>query len=1143
MSDILTTYSFLPWMRQGIANQITAADLDANVKLRADINIELLLTGKGGEGGLLESPLNRSVMLYGPGDVIGLEGQAIIRAEPRNWITNYEPNYLPYIDFYDEDLPWRHTPAAPDGHRLRPWMMLVVLKEDEFEEGKNLINRPLPFIKVGDVGVFPPAEELWAWAHVHVNRSLSEAIVAPNLEAALNTFRQTLASNPDLAYSRIVSPRKLEPQMQYHAFLMPVFESGRLAGLGHNPDAILAQDENAFFATQSAWDGDGGKPDAGLYPIYHRWFFRTGTKGDFEYLVRLLTPKPANSKVGRRDVDVQHPGTNIPGILDSESPQVPTLHGVLRLGGALRVPEINFTPQEQADANTYENWDTPYPRAFQSQLAAFINLASDYQAQAPAEAHLNPVLPQKIQDDRALDTDPDPLITAPLYGRWHALTERLLKEQDGSDVEQNGNWIHELNLDPRHRLAAGFGTKIIQKNQETYMEAAWEQVGEVLAANRKIRLTQLAHMVSHIWYARHLAPTANRSQFQGQFLYLTSPIQRRVLSEGMTVAHQVKQSLVPPVAFDPRMRTIMKPRGRFARLLPFTPSRRPDALITRINEGEVTPAPPKAPPEQVATPDQVADNSRPKRVPPFLFTWLIKRPWIRFLSLGLGLLILIGVVILAAITGLNVSTITLGRGSLIGLLLLIAFWLITFGHRWLMGITRQVKAVEAVSEDHLRPETVDEMPRSPNFELSLPGMTVNIHHGARDSVTAQRYKAGLKDAFRLIAASAEAAAVPPRRPLALGTLAADIFATLDPGLTFPKRLFGTVFLPQRIYDLIGTFEIFKEAMAYPEIDTPMYKPLVDLSKEMFLPNLNLIENNSITLLETNQAFIEAYMVGLNHEFARELLWREYPTDQRGSYFRQFWDVSSFLNRDNQDDDALRERLKDIPELHLWSRFSKLGDHDHREIGGDKEEEVVLVIRGELLKKYPNAVIYAHRADWVLEAGGDIDLDRERQLVPLTPSEADNPPTTKVKTPIYEAKVDPDIYFFGFDLNAEEANGAKGREPDAKDRPGWFFVIKERPGEPRFGLDLDVSPVKHTWNDLAWEDVLGGAPDGAFIQPLSPPSVNFQDPTGTTEDEKRTQHLDDVQVQWNGSVSSSEMAYILYQVPVMVAIHASEMLPR
>ena len=101
-------------------------------------------------------------------------------------------------------------------------------------------------------------------------------------------------------------------------------------------------------------------------------------------------------------------------------------------------------------------------------------------------------------------------------------------------------------------------------------------------------------------------------------------------------------------------------------------------------------------------------------------------------------------------------------------------------------------------------------------------------------------------------------------------------------------------------------ETFVEAMAYPVFDLPMYAPLRDLSAELLIPNVNLIENNSITLLETNQKFIEAYMVGLNHEFARELLWREYPTDQRGSYFRQFWDVSSFLAGAAADDaDAAR----------------------------------------------------------------------------------------------------------------------------------------------------------------------------------------------------------------------------------------------
>ena len=46
---------------------------------------------------------------------------------------------------------------------------------------------------------------------------------------------------------------------------------------------------------------------------------------------------------------------------------------------------------------------------------------------------------------------------------------------------------------------------------------------------------------------------------------------------------------------------------------------------------------------------------------------------------------------------------------------------------------------------------------------------------------------------------------------------------------------------------------------------------------------------TVGLLETNARFVHAYMCGANHAFAGELLWREYPTDQRGTYFRRFWD--------------------------------------------------------------------------------------------------------------------------------------------------------------------------------------------------------------------------------------------------------------
>ena len=240
-------------------------------------------------------------------------------------------------------------------------------------------------------------------------------------------------------------------------------------------------------------------------------------------------------------------------------------------------------------------------------------------------------------------------------------------------------------------------------------------------------------------------------------------------------------------------------------------------------------------------------------------------------------------------------------------------------------------------------------------------------------------------------------------------------------------------------------------MVYPEIDTPMYEPLEDdVERVPRCRTSSCIEDNTITLLETNQKFIEAYMVGLNHEFARELLWREYPTDQRGSYFRQFWDVARLPGRARgRPDGAARATARHPRAAPLVAEHSGLGEHDHREAQGDKEDEVVLAIRGELLKKYPTAVIYAHRAAWERTGDGRRSTGPSRAGSPTSP--AGNPPRDLVKTPLYEAKVDPDIYFFGFDLTAEKAKG--GQHVDGEEDPGWFFVIKERPGEPRFGLDL------------------------------------------------------------------------------------------
>jgi hypothetical protein len=1104
MSKPIGTYCFLPWLRQGLANQITAADFDNSVKLRAEVKVNVEATGDKIGGGTQTVSLEHSVALFGPGDIVGIDRRTIFRTEPRNLITNFEPNYLAHVEFYDEDFCWRYTPAAPDlaKGRLRPWIALVVLEEGEFEEGKDVKDKPLPYVDVSNMAAFPKADELWAWAHVHVNRSLAAneaeyfstdmGAVVPKLEAALR-------ENPDLGYSRLICPRKLKENASYHAFLMPSFETGRRAGL--NLDLADAP------ATMSAWD-PAGRPDPSSFPYYHRWHFCTGLSGDFETLVRMLVPKPVDPRVGFREMDVQFPGSNVPGL------DKPELGGVLKLGGALQPPDK--VPPEPPDK--YETWDVQFPRPLQVSLAHLINLPDLYQSQG----------------------DPDPVITPPLYGRWHALTSRVLENIDGTPILPNDNWVHRLNLDPRFRAAAGIGTRVVQDQQERFMDAAWEQIGKVLEAQKRIWRGQFGVLVSEVWYDRHLVPTLAVSQ--QQTLLLMAPLNKRIITDGSTVHFAMSESMVQPTMTSAALRRVIRPRGRLIRSLPFDGTLKPDQLITRVNEGEASAAPPKVTPQKVATPADAAAQVLPADAPPAVVRLLRDYP-------NLPVLVLIIALVLALILFLLLP---LAAGSVAAAVVLAAgVYLYTRLRRWNDG----VKAAGVIAEENQTPEFVNRIPANSAFRIADPGSGFVARPGGADSVEATRFKQALRDTYEGVQLSADAGRVTPLRTLDLGQVVGDQVRATPPARTIPRRVMSGIFVPPRIRADIPhpPAERFVEPMAYPVIDVPMYEPLKNLSSELFLPNIHLIEQNSITLLQTNQRFIESYMVGLNHEFARELLWREYPTDQRGSTFRQFWDVRSFFNADNLNDEDLKESLRDIPPLHLWPKASKLGTHDHREQGLENEEELVLVIRGELLKRYPNAVIYAHRACWQRAAAAPGDADKlpcdksghiintvERRFATLTAAEEAKPPRSKVLTPLYEAKVEPDIYFFGFDLTVGQAKGGTGADPT--DDPGWFFVIKERPGEPRFGLDNEQATTLQVWNDLSWPAVQP-APAGANIE-ISAAPLNISLSNPGSADEKYPQYLNDKDVHWNrNTLTSSELGYILFQAPVLVGVHASEMLPK
>jgi hypothetical protein len=1105
---IIATYAFLPWLRQGVANTIATADGDASVKTRGSIDVSLAIAGDPIAGGAeLSQTLTQKVALYGPGDIVGIDARAVVRTEPRAWITNFEANYLPAIDFYDEDFPWRYTPAAASegGLRLRPWIALTALTELEFTEKPNAGDRPLPFITVADSRLLPPASELWAWAHVHFNQSLSgdpKVLVSPDMGGVLPRVRSIIQGNPDQAYSRLMCPRRLLDTTGYHAFVIPVFETGRLAGLGYDPSV-------APHATFSAWDSYPGKPEPGNYPIYYRWYFRTATHGDFEYLVRLLKPQPVDPRVGTRDMDVQDPGSNLPGIRDAD------LKGVLKLGGALRVPDDDLDDAALAERKKYENWDQPYPHPFEAALAKFINLPDDYSVQPSQAANAASALGAGIDDD------PDPLITAPLYGRWHALTQRLLFDRAGAALPNADNWVHRLNLDPRFRVPAAFGTDVVETNAEEYMNDAWEQIGDVLAVNSRIRRLLLAREISWRWHETVMKPMAALNP-QRAFSVM-APVASRVIGSPTTIAYLQSTSRVPVTYTSAAMRRVIRPGSRLMRALPFTPAITADNLLDRVNEGTVSAAPPVVLPPSVPTVDEVASAATPPGVPAWILRLLQRYPWIPRLVFWLAILGLL----LALVPGLGIL---LAAVVFVGGLLL---------YRLLSRWQTLGGASQILQPQNQIPSAVDALPKSPDFTLTAPGSVSVPTIGNIDSPVAARFKSALRDSFTLLATTRTVSARPAPVALDIKTLTYKMLAAIDPLTAIPRRARTMIDIPARILAVLS--DDFGEVMHYPRIDVPMYSLL---KPEKLLPNLNLIPSNSITLIETHQRFIESYMVGLNHEFARKLLWREYPTDQRGSYFRQFWDTRGCLNTNNLPADQFRENLYDIPELHRWSPTSALGDHNQRATPGKKGEEAVLVIRGELLKRYPTAVIYAHRAQWPI-LNGQIDLTQPRSLQDVDAAFENNPPPTIVKTPLYEAKVDPDLYFFGFDLTIEEAKGGPGT--DIHDDPGWFFVIKERPGEPRFGLELSRSGTLEVFDELTWDDPSPAVAPGGFLGPLSLGSVALQppvvkDPTEEDAEHKKDQHDDDEQVN-SAAVSSARWAYLLFRQPVMIAIHASEMLRK
>ncbi len=1077
----LAKYFFIPWIREGLGSRIEdiADDSDLLNEHRSKSSLSLQINEKS-------DLINKGVEFFGPGDVVGIDQNIIARTDPKNNVGDFEPNFFPMIEFWEEDLPWMITPARITNSQWQPFVCLIVLKnpknlkdpddeEGEFYEPIDFDNtKPARYITVKSIKKsLPDLNFARLWAHAQVTDEGNELINIPKI-------KQIVETSPELIVSRIVCPRRLEPGILYTAFLVPTFETGRKAGLGIPLNETRLLDK--------AWDIEN--EDSIEIPYYHRWEFRTGLRGDFEHLVRLLEPQPLDSRVGKRFIDCSSPGFEVRAPDDSN----------LKLEGALR--PVGATSDTCSES-------------LKNQLKEKLNL------------------PEKLLSQDDYDNEEEHFIVPPIYGKWHAAVKKI--------QDSNPTWIKQLNLEPRHRATANFGTEVIQSRQEELMHEAWRQVGAVEEANQRIREAQMAVDINK----------KNMKKLQGLsqnvFIGLTAPLHSRLLSyendtsQRSTIKGYLAKTTLPAVVFDPGFRKTFRKRGIVRYRQKNNLDENKKNLLDRMNEGEIQGAGPAPLPDGNGSLNQVTDDLRPS----WATGWLWKI--LKILPLILLILFVIGWLLVFILNQLGINI------PFNNPVFLLVEFLLLLGGLLLHRKTLPGRIADGVREEKITPEFLDTVKPPDNFpnpeEFRVFAKSIQNFLIKKPEITFKPQEADLKSVH------------------------AHLVQALEPKKNILNKLKTRV----RYKEWNDNTENIEQIMAAPKFLQPMYEPLRDLSQDYLLPGLEYVQQNTITLLETNQDFVEAYMTGLNVEFTSEMFWREYPTDQRCTCFRQFWDVSEVifpshlkeeirtkieqkrreeLNKIENEgereerineliEDEWEDMLKDITPIHKWKK-SLLGKNKGQS-DQNLEDKLVLLIRGDLLKKYPSTVIYALKAKWKENTTGN---EREPDLSYFEPrSEVGNTegignPDNLVKRPVFKGTLKPDITFLGFNLTEDQARGFTQRfatnesGETIENDPGWFFVIEEIVSESRFGLDAYINHDQQLeaatkWDDLSW---------GHFF-PLNP-NENEQLLSGAgyiNGAEPRTNMPSNSSIIWGDH--SANIAHITLQKPVRITIHADDMLPE
>ncbi len=511
----LGSYTFLPWVRSGLAAQVINP---AAGSLRAAADIEVTVQGDNGS----TAKVDKKVTLRGPGDVVGIDSHEIVRRVPASNSFNVEESFLAHIEFNRPELPWLFSPLAPDANdHLKPWLALVVCEASRATLQPGAAGLPQQLIT--HMSELQPLDDVWAWAHAQVIGPPDGASVDPPPPGRPATpvpgvdDRLTEDYAP-INLSRILCPRKLDPGKSYIACLVPTFDCGVKAGLGQSGGTL-----------DPAWQRNTNDGDQQItLPVYDSWRFSIGEAGDFESLAERLVGMPAPWQIGRRMIDASAPR-----------------------GGIQPLPA--GTPGEMQVLRCALVSPTPIPdTAPAAEMSAWTAATRD-------------VLRTVI--DTSQGTADLPRVGPRVYAQFQRAQKTIGKvfgDPPATTANSEKDWFTDLNTAPMHRIVAGLGTRVVQKDREPLMQGAWQQVGDINAVNLVLTRIQFGRFLGEALLDRHFAVLG-----LGELAQTLRGVQGKIRMGGSatTVHGMVGQSRVPAAAMTAAFRRATRTRGPVGRVV------------------------------------------------------------------------------------------------------------------------------------------------------------------------------------------------------------------------------------------------------------------------------------------------------------------------------------------------------------------------------------------------------------------------------------------------------------------------------------------------------------------------------------------------------------------------------------------------